>query len=230
MKFKTVIKLSTVAVVLSLSVIGCKKGMDKTTPIPGYGMKGVGQEEAAGPKGGITDPGKTAGNDNNTTVVNPTDGTPTSTTLTPTPPVKPRVDSGPVPLSGNLSSWGPAADQIFKSETVYFDYDKAIVKTSEIPKVDRVASGLKGLAGKALRIEGHCDERGTEEYNRSLGERRALGVREALIRAGVDPNLIDTISYGEDRPVDPGHNEAAWSKNRRGEFIVIEPPTAATSK
>jgi len=69
---------------------------------------------------------------------------------------------------------------------------------------------MKGRAGKALRIEGHCDERGTEEYNRSLGERRALAVRESLIHAGMDANLIDTISYGEDRPADPGHDKDAW--------------------
>src|SRR5205814_9623838 len=99
-----------------------------------------------------------------------------------------------------------------------------------IAKIGRVASGIEARAGEGLGIEGHCDERGTEEYNRSLGERRALAVREALMRAGVDSNIIDTISYGEDRPVDPGHNEAAWSKNRRGEFIVIEPGGPATSK
>jgi peptidoglycan-associated lipoprotein len=76
-----------------------------------------------------------------------------------------------------------------------------------------------------LRIEGHCDERGTEEYNRALGERRALAAREYLVlQKGLDASLVDTISYGEDRPADTGHNEAAWSKNRRDEFILLKPP------
>jgi peptidoglycan-associated lipoprotein len=83
---------------------------------------------------------------------------------------------------------------------------------------------LKGHPGQALRIEGNCDERGTEEYNRSLGERRALAVREELIRLGIDPTRADTISYGKDRPADPGHDESAWKKNRRDDFIVLSPP------
>ena len=87
-----------------------------------------------------------------------------------------------------------------------------------------VADYLKANSGKAVRVEGNCDERGTEEYNRSLGERRALAVREELIRLGIDPTRVDTISYGKDRPVDPGHDEAAWKKNRRDDFIVLSPP------
>ena len=83
---------------------------------------------------------------------------------------------------------------------------------------------MKQYRGKALRVEGHCDERGTEEYNRSLGDRRSLAIREYLARAGMDSQMIDSISYGEDRPKVQGHNEAAWSKNRRGEFILLDPP------
>ncbi len=71
-----------------------------------------------------------------------------------------------------------------------------------------------------LIIEGNCDERGTEEYNRSLGERRALALREALSNAGIDPQRIRTISYGKDKPADPGHDESAWAKNRRGDFVL----------
>ena len=76
----------------------------------------------------------------------------------------------------------------------------------------------------AVRVEGNCDERGTEEYNRALGERRALALREELVRLGVDPSRVDTVSYGEDKPVDPGHDESAWRKNRRGDFILLSPP------
>jgi peptidoglycan-associated lipoprotein len=114
--------------------------------------------------------------------------------------------------------------QALKAETVYFDFDSSVLKASEKPKVSAVADYLKANSAKAVRIEGNCDERGTEEYNRSLGERRALAVREELIRLGIDPSRADTISYGKDRPADPGHDEAAWKKNRRDDFIVLSPP------
>jgi peptidoglycan-associated lipoprotein len=111
----------------------------------------------------------------------------------------------------------------FAANVVYFDFDSAILKSSEKGKLGAVSSYLKGTANVALQIEGHCDERGTEEYNRSLGERRALAIREELALEGVDPNRVVTISYGEDRPAVSGSNESAWSKNRRGEFILLRP-------
>ena len=116
--------------------------------------------------------------------------------------------------------------EVFRDQTVFFDYDKANVRPSEVSKLERVASEMKSShAGKALRIEGHCDERGTEEYNRSLGERRAQSVRETLVRLGLDASIIQTISMGEERPTIPGHDEGAWSKNRRGEIVLLTPPT-----
>ncbi|MBN2507671.1 MAG: OmpA family protein [Verrucomicrobia bacterium] len=123
-----------------------------------------------------------------------------------------------------LHQWTPSAEQPFATDTVYFDFDKSNIRPSEVPKILKVGSAMGSYAGKALRIEGHCDERGTEEYNRALGERRALSIREYLAQQGVSPQLIDTISFGEDRPADPGHNSEAWSKNRRGEFILLDPP------
>jgi peptidoglycan-associated lipoprotein len=87
-----------------------------------------------------------------------------------------------------------------------------------------VASFLRNAPPSvALLVEGHCDERGTEEYNRALGERRALAVREQLAMAGADVSRVVTRSYGEDRPADPGRTEAAYAKNRRGEFVVLTP-------
>ena len=73
-------------------------------------------------------------------------------------------------------------------------------------------------------MEGHCDERGTEEYNRSLGQRRASAIRDALVGLGITPDRVDTLSYGEDRPAVQGQNEGAYAKNRRAEFIVLTPP------
>lgn len=137
--------------------------------------------------------------------------------------------SGVIPLSEDLKMWQASAEQPFRSDTIYFDFDKSVVKADEMSKIERVAAAMRNYPGKALRIEGHCDERGTEEYNRSLGEKRALAVREKLNMSGVSAQRVDTITYGEDRPSDPGHDSAAWSKNRRAEFILIEPPTAASA-
>jgi peptidoglycan-associated lipoprotein len=111
--------------------------------------------------------------------------------------------------------------------TAHFAYDSAAVRKSEKPNIDAVASALRGDSSAKLLIEGNCDERGTEEYNRSLGERRAQALRQALARAGVDPMRIRTISYGKDKPVDPDHNEAAWSKNRRGDFVLLHPASGS---
>jgi peptidoglycan-associated lipoprotein len=152
----------------------------------------------------------------------------------------PGADNAP-PLTGNeglkaettggFSQLGPDARkdwprdrEIFKSDTVHFDFDSSVVKSGDKSKVSAVADYLKANAMTAVEIEGHCDERGTEEYNRSLGERRALALREQLVGLGIEPTRVDTISYGKDRPADPGHDEAAWKQNRRGEFILETPP------
>ena len=113
------------------------------------------------------------------------------------------------------------------SYTVHFAYDSAAVRKGEKANVQAVADALGRDASTKLLIEGHCDERGTEEYNRSLGERRALALRQALAKIGVDPSRIRTISYGKDKPADPGHDESAWSKNRRGEFVLLHPKSGS---
>ena len=128
---------------------------------------------------------------------------------------------------GETATWDPAnfnADRAaLAAYTVHFDFDSSVVKSSEKGNVDAVAAALKSDANAKLLIEGHCDERGTEEYNRALGERRALALRESLAGMGIDPMRIRTESFGEDKPVDPGHDESAWKKNRRGEFILMHP-------
>jgi peptidoglycan-associated lipoprotein len=111
--------------------------------------------------------------------------------------------------------------------TVHFAYDSSVIRHSEESKLQSVAARLKSDPSTKLTIEGNCDERGTEEYNRSLGDRRALAAREALAKMGVDPARIRTISYGKDKPVDPGHDESAWSQNRRDDFVLLHPKTGA---
>lgn len=114
--------------------------------------------------------------------------------------------------------------EILQADTVYFDFDSSVVKSSEKSKLAAVVEYIKANPANAVRVEGNCDERGTEEYNRALGERRALAAREELISQGSDANRIPTETFGKDRPADPGHNEEAWKKNRRAEFIVLTPP------
>lgn len=148
--------------------------------------------------------------------------------ITPAPPVNPGGDVGSsttgIPLGQGHPGWQEDPSMPLKAQTIYFDYDKEAIKTSEQSKLEEVANYMKSHAEAALRVEGNCDERGTEEYNRALGERRALAAREYLVRLGIDAGRVDTISYGEDKPVDPGHTEAAWSKNRRDDFTVLLPP------
>ncbi len=114
--------------------------------------------------------------------------------------------------------------ETLKADTVYFDFDSSVIKENQKSKVQAVADYMKKESVNAVKVEGHCDERGTEEYNRALGEHRALAIREALVGLGISPDRVDTITYGEDKPAVVGNNEAAWSKNRRGEFIVLTPP------
>jgi peptidoglycan-associated lipoprotein len=137
-----------------------------------------------------------------------------------TPPTNPSgIDLPLDPDTGYVRN-----EEIFKAYTVYFDFDKSTVKSSERTKVEAVADHLRGNATHKLKVEGHCDERGTEGYNLALGERRALAVREYLVRLGIGADRLYTISFGEARPAVDGHSESAWSQNRRGEFILLTPP------
>jgi peptidoglycan-associated lipoprotein len=133
--------------------------------------------------------------------------------------------NAPMPMSNpDIRKDWPRDHQIFKADTVHFEYDSSVVKSGDKSKVKAVADYLKANPLDAVEIEGHCDERGTEEYNRSLGDRRALALRQALAALGVDPMRVDTISFGKDRPVDTGKSEAAHRKNRRGEFVLEKHP------
>jgi peptidoglycan-associated lipoprotein len=140
-------------------------------------------------------------------------------------PVNPPWDTNApvIPLFPQHTNWVHNVD-IFKANTVHFDVDSSVLKSSEKAKIAAVADYLKANAAEAVEVDGHCDERGTEEYNRSLGERRALALREDLVGLGVAPDRIDTMSFGEDKPASTGHDESAWRQNRRGEFILLTPP------
>lgn len=105
---------------------------------------------------------------------------------------------------------------------IQFAFDSAQVDDSERAKAEAAASYLKANAGTFVTLEGHCDERGSAEYNMSLGERRAQSVRTYLMNLGIDSSRIQTKSFGLEKPKDPGHDEKAWSVNRRVEFVVMK--------
>jgi peptidoglycan-associated lipoprotein len=111
-------------------------------------------------------------------------------------------------------------DQInaVETEKIYFDYDKAELKPEAQAILEKKAKFLQVNSSYSLTIEGNCDERGTNEYNLALGERRADAAKKFLASQSISESRITTISFGEEKPVDQRHNEAAWSKNRRDEF------------
>lgn len=187
-------KLAVLGLVLAMAATGCKHKPPPTTRLPPPG--GVtGETPSVGPGGTIPGAGET------------TSGTsPTG-----------------IPQGAGHPGW-PENAEIFKSDTVHFAFDSSVIRPEEKSKIAAVADYLKSNPADAVKIEGHCDERGTEEYNRALGERRALALRESVVGLGIDADRVDTISYGKDRPADPGHDESAWKANRRGEFILLTPP------
>ncbi len=110
----------------------------------------------------------------------------------------------------------------FKPESIYFDFDKATLKPEAKEVLKRLAQWMKENPNVVIRIEGNCDERGTEEYNLALGQRRADSAKNFLISLGIDPKRLKTISYGEDNPVCFEHNESCWWRNRRCDFKIIK--------
>jgi peptidoglycan-associated lipoprotein len=105
-------------------------------------------------------------------------------------------------------------------EDVHFDFDRSNIRPDARETLLEHAEKLQEASDADVLIEGHCDERGTNEYNMALGERRARSARDFLVSYGIPTSRLSTISYGEERPLDPGHNEESWARNRRAHFIV----------
>ncbi|MCZ6749225.1 MAG: peptidoglycan-associated lipoprotein Pal [SAR324 cluster bacterium] len=112
----------------------------------------------------------------------------------------------------------PAA--VTEFEVVYFDFDRSNIKPEFAAAIRNNAESLRADPNLTVLVEGHCDERGTTEYNLALGERRARAVHQALIAEGVSPGQLNTVSYGEERPAAFGHDESSWSLNRRSMITV----------
>jgi peptidoglycan-associated lipoprotein len=110
----------------------------------------------------------------------------------------------------------------FESENIHFDFDSSELKPEAQALLTKKAAWLRGNPGYKVKIDGHCDERGTSEYNLALGERRANSAAKFLSALGVSGDRITTVSYGEEKPADMGRNETAWAKNRRDEFKLMK--------
>ncbi|MBU8934804.1 MAG: peptidoglycan-associated lipoprotein Pal, partial [candidate division Zixibacteria bacterium] len=130
----------------------------------------------------------------------------------PPPPQAPQPPPPPPP---------PATIEESQFVTVYFDFDKFNLHSEAKAALDANYNLLMEFPSAIAKIEGHCDERGTVEYNLSLGEKRAKAAKDYLVGLGIAPARLSFISYGKERPANPGSNEAAWDKNRRCEFRVV---------
>ncbi len=116
------------------------------------------------------------------------------------------------------------AGEVFESrllKDIHFDFDKYDILPEDAQILKENAALLSKYPKVKIQVEGHCDERGTNEYNLALGERRANAAKKYLVSLGVSADRISTISYGEEKPLDAGHNEEAWAKNRRGHFVIL---------
>jgi peptidoglycan-associated lipoprotein len=135
-----------------------------------------------------------------------------------TPPGGTQVQPAPVaPAPSQQAGAAPLASPL---KDVFYDFDKSNIRDDQKAALNDDVAWLKGNTGAKILIEGHCDERGTAEYNLALGERRAKSTKDYLIAAGIPADRISTISYGKERPFVLGHDESAWKWNRRGHFVI----------
>jgi len=106
-------------------------------------------------------------------------------------------------------------------QMIHYDYDRYFIRDDAKLVLEENAAWLKKFKTVRILIEGHCDERGTEEYNLALGEKRSKSALDYLVSLGISPDIVEIISYGKSQPLDPGHTEIAWQKNRRSQFMII---------
>jgi peptidoglycan-associated lipoprotein len=141
-------------------------------------------------------------------------------------PVKPAAPPGmqqtqPAPVTGAQIVPGSQADLVANvGDRLFFDFDKSDLRPDARAQVEKWAQWLKKYPQNTVTIEGHCDERGTREYNLALGERRAAAAKKYLAALGIEARRVATISYGKERPAVVGSNEAAWAQNRRDVMVV----------
>jgi peptidoglycan-associated lipoprotein len=150
--------------------------------------------------------------------------TPVNSTAAPPPAPPPPPSMAPPPPSntgGSNLEAAATARVATMSDRIHFDYDKSDIKPEDTQKLDGKGALLKQFSALRIRITGHCDERGSDQYNIALGMRRATAAKTYLVQLGIDASRIDVASLGREVPIDPGHDEAAWAQNRRDEFDII---------
>jgi peptidoglycan-associated lipoprotein len=147
---------------------------------------------------------------------------PSTATTPPDPPAPMREPMPPQPLASDDVA-GRSLDDLNKDSplrAIFFEYDSSEINETSRATLQANAAVLKKYPSWIITIEGHCDERGTAEYNLALGERRAVAARTYLISLGLDAGRLRTVSYGSEFPFDPAHQESAWSRNRRAHFVI----------
>ncbi len=182
----------------TLALIGCAKNPEIGKGSPGSVGPGATAGAGSTAPGGAAAPGSQPGD---IPVTRPTPPTET--------PVQPAAPAG-----------AAAAAMVSPLKDVFFEYDAAVISADQQAALNENARWLKANMKVKILVEGHCDERGTAEYNLALGDRRAKSVRDYLVLAGIATERIATISYGKERPFVPGHDESAWKQNRRAHFSV----------
>ncbi len=126
-------------------------------------------------------------------------------------------------IADSLAALGKTSEAVktILATMIHFDYDKAMIRGGDAAVLDQKVAILQANPGLRIRISGHCDERGSDEYNLALGNRRATSSKQYLVSHGIDAGRIETASYGEERPIAPGHDETSWAQNRRDEFEIL---------
>jgi len=126
-------------------------------------------------------------------------------------------------IADSLAAIGKSTEAVraLLATMIHFDYDKALIRGGDAAVLDQKVAILQANPGLQIRISGHCDERGSDEYNLALGNRRATAAKQYLVSHGIDAGRIETVSYGEERPLASGHDEESWAQNRRDEVEVL---------
>jgi peptidoglycan-associated lipoprotein len=198
MKIFPYLGLVLVGSILMVGVAGCKNKPKNPTPVPRLGTTPSGQNDPYG-----------------------VDGIPVN--LAPESTSVGETGGGNLPPTAFPPDGTRDDRDTLKEYTVYFGFDESTIRANEQYKIEYVSDYLKNHTGPMVRIEGHCDERGTEGYNLALGERRAQAIRDYLINLGNDGNRIFVVSFGESQPAALGNTSEAYAKNRRGEFVLLVP-------
>jgi peptidoglycan-associated lipoprotein len=136
----------------------------------------------------------------------------------PEEPIAPVAEELPAPPPSE-----PSVGQSEATKNVYFAFDDYTLSPESQESLNQLSDFMKGTPSVVVQIEGHCDERGSTEYNLALGERRAQSVKNYLVQLGIDPARLPTMSWGEEKPSAQGSNESSWSQNRRAVFTVSQP-------